>query len=84
MGLHDKLEPSFQVVYTKILPTLSGKFMSDPSHILYEENSFCHLTEVAYARLNWLCYANLLWVLSLSELWVQIWKIQKTHYSNAL
>ncbi len=35
-SLHDKLEPSFQDVYTKKLSTLSGKIMSDTSHILYE------------------------------------------------
>ncbi len=29
--------PSFQDAYMKNLPTLSGKIMSDPSHILYEE-----------------------------------------------
>ncbi len=62
-SLHDKLEPSFQVVYTKKLPTLSGKIMSDPSHILYEKYSFLPSNirlRVAYARLNWLCYVNLL------------------------
>ncbi len=35
-SLHHKLEPSVQDVFTKKLQTLSGKFLSDPSHNLYE------------------------------------------------
>ncbi len=47
--------------YTKKLPTLSGKILSDPSHILYEEYKFLPSNRrLAYARLNWLCYVNLL------------------------
>ncbi len=65
--------------------------MFDPSHILYEEYSFLpsnRRLRVAYARLNWLCYVyqsvkliNPNWGFKKAS---GLWKIERTHYSNAL
>ncbi len=55
-SLHDKLE-------RKKLPTLSGKIMSDPSHILYEKYTFLPSNRrLRVARLNILRSLNLLFI----------------------
>ncbi len=60
-SLHDKLEPSFQDLYRKKLLTLSGKIMSDPSHILYEKYYFLPSNRrLRVARFNILRSLNLL------------------------
>ncbi len=78
-SLHDKLEPTFQNVYTKKCQTLSGKIMSDPSHILYEEYEILpsnRRLRVAYARLNWLCYVMLSFVYQSVKLINHKWRFK--------